>query len=63
MLGRGFVFHFSFEAPVDDRTVPLAPTPHRRMIDNEAALRHLLLDITQAQRKQKVPADTRDDDF
>src|SRR5215831_189914 len=63
MPGGRFVFHVSFEPLVDDRSVRLAPTPHRRVVDDEAPFPHEFFDITQAQGKPQIPANTGDDHF
>jgi hypothetical protein len=63
MPGCRFIFHISFEPLVDDRSVRLAPTPHRRVVDDEAPFPHEFFDITQAQGKPQIPANTGDDNF
>src|SRR5215475_7663179 len=61
MPGCRFIFNVSFEPLVDDRSVRLAPTPHRRVVDDEAPFAHELFDVTQAQGKPQIPANTSDD--
>ena len=43
------------------RRVCLNPAPHCCMIDRQASLRHKFLEVTEAECKGEIPADTRHD--
>src|SRR5262249_43659106 len=63
MPGCRFIFDLSSESLIDERTVLQTPPPHRCVVDVEAALRHQLFNVPQAQRKPQIPTDAGGDDL